>query len=67
MYPQFLKFLLIFIIGGQEYRSNYFNKRELVMKNTGKIPEFRLKEDFRCILPEFRVLLRWFLHFEGGF
>lgn len=67
MYPQCVKFLLIFIIGGQEYRSNHFNKRELVMKNTGEIPEFRLKEVFRCILPGFRVLLRWFFHFGGDF
>jgi len=42
--PSMLKFLLEFIIGGQEYRSSYLIKRELLMKKAGKTPEFHSQE-----------------------
>ena len=41
-------FLVIFITGGQQYSSNHFNKRDLVIKNIGKTPEFHLIDFFEC-------------------
>ncbi len=49
-------FLVRFITGAQEYSSNHFNKRDLVIKNIGKTPEFHLTDFFNVAFQSFMML-----------